>query len=60
MRKKEPIRIFLKYYKKSNINLIMLETKTPVLRLHWRIIKDLKVIKPDTIIVLVGDHVTVF
>lgn len=51
---------FIEYYKKSNIDLIMLETKTPVIRLHWEIIKELKEIKPDTIIVLVGDHVTAF
>ncbi len=51
---------FIEYYKKLNIDLIMLETKTLVVRLHWKIIKELKEIKPDMVIVLIGDHVTAF
>jgi radical SAM superfamily enzyme YgiQ (UPF0313 family) len=39
-------------------DLVMLETKTPVVKKHWRIIKRLKEESPGTITVLVGDHVT--
>ena len=49
---------YLEYYKKQNFDLVMIETKTPVIKLHWKIIEELKSICPHTIIVLVGDHVT--
>lgn len=39
-------------------DLIAVETKTPVVKLHWAIIKKLKKIFPDTKVVLMGDHVT--
>jgi radical SAM superfamily enzyme YgiQ (UPF0313 family) len=39
-------------------DLIMFETKTPVIKKHWRIINHLKTNNPQLIIVLVGDHVT--
>lgn len=51
---------FKDYYSKSNFNLVMLESKTPVIKMHWNIIKELKQLKPETLIVLVGDHVTAF
>ncbi len=51
---------FKDYYSKSNFNLVMLESKTPVIKMHWKIIKELKQLKPETLIVLVGDHVTAF
>ncbi len=38
--------------------LIALETKTPVVKRHWEIIKRLKAELPDTVLVLFGDHVT--
>jgi radical SAM superfamily enzyme YgiQ (UPF0313 family) len=38
--------------------LLMIETKTPVVKRHWRAINDVKEISPDTKVVLVGDHVT--
>lgn len=39
--------------------LIVLETKTPVVKRHWQWIRDYKVQHPDAAkIVLVGDHVT--
>lgn len=40
--------------------LLAIETKTPVVQQHWRIVRDLKTIWPDTKIVLMGDHVTAF
>lgn len=39
-------------------DIIALETKTPVVKTHWKIIDELKAIIPDSKIVLVGDHVT--
>jgi len=44
---------------KSNApDLVMIETKTPVVKKHWRIIDDVKEVVPDAKVVLVGDHVT--
>lgn len=51
---------YLEFYKETEIDLVMIETKTPVVKMHWKIIKRLKALKPSTIIVLVGDHVTAF
>ncbi len=37
---------------------IVLETKTPVVKRHWRIVAELKAKFPATAVVMVGDHVT--
>ncbi|MDX9867395.1 MAG: radical SAM protein [Kiritimatiellia bacterium] len=37
---------------------VMLETKTPVVRRHWAYIRELKARRPGVRVVLVGDHVT--
>src|SRR5208283_1757260 len=42
----------------SNPDVIMIETKTPVVKKHWSIIGDVKKALPDSKIILVGDHVT--
>jgi len=39
-------------------NLIVIESKTPVIKTHWQIVKELKKHLPKSIIVLMGDHVT--
>ncbi|MCW3984385.1 MAG: B12-binding domain-containing radical SAM protein [Candidatus Bathyarchaeota archaeon] len=39
-------------------DVMMIETKTPVVKKHWSIINEVKKVLPDTKIVLVGDHVT--
>ena len=39
-------------------DLIVMETKTPVVRAHWEIIRSVKKRLPNTATVLVGDHVT--
>jgi radical SAM superfamily enzyme YgiQ (UPF0313 family) len=49
---------WLEQLKKENPDLLMLETKAPVLKFHWRIINSLKEQFPEMIIVIVGDHVT--
>jgi len=44
--------------KRNNPDLVMIETKTPVVKKHWRIIEDLKQVVPEAKAVLVGDHTT--
>ncbi len=39
-------------------DVIVIETKTPVVKKHWTIIGDIKNSLPDSKVVLVGDHVT--
>jgi len=41
-----------------NPDVVLIETKTPVIKAHWEIIRALKARRPSTRIVLVGDHVT--
>ncbi len=43
---------------KTNPDLVMIETKTPVVKKHWSIIADIKKSSPDSKVALVGDHVT--
>jgi radical SAM superfamily enzyme YgiQ (UPF0313 family) len=43
---------------KNSPDIMMIETKTPVVKRHWRIIDDIKTVSPKTKVVLVGDHVT--
>lgn len=51
---------YLDFYKTSDLDLVMIETKTPVVKMHWNIVDELKRIKPSTLVVMVGDHVTAF
>jgi len=44
--------------KKNSPDVVMIETKTPVVKKHWRIIDDVKEVNPEANVVLVGDHVT--
>ena len=44
--------------KKNSPDLVMIETKTPVVKRHWRIVDDVKEVVPEARVVLVGDHVT--
>ncbi|MBN1813981.1 MAG: radical SAM protein, partial [Anaerolineae bacterium] len=39
-------------------DLIAIETKTPVVKRHWRIVDELKRRIPRSLVVLMGDHVT--
>jgi anaerobic magnesium-protoporphyrin IX monomethyl ester cyclase len=43
---------------RTHPDVIMIETKTPVVKKHWSIISDVKKVLPASKIVLVGDHVT--
>ncbi len=49
---------WLERIKKFNPNLIVFESKTPVIRRHWKLIEVLKEELPEVKIVLIGDHVT--
>jgi len=49
---------WLKEVEKNSPDIMMIETKTPVVKKHWRIIEDVKRVSPETKVVLVGDHVT--
>ena len=49
---------FLKYIKKELPDVIAIETKTPVIKQHWKIIDDIKSKIGNVVIVLMGDHVT--
>lgn len=44
--------------KKNSPDVVMIETKTPVVKRHWRIIEDIKEVISEAKVVLVGDHVT--
>ncbi|HUW22038.1 MAG TPA: radical SAM protein [Candidatus Bathyarchaeia archaeon] len=44
--------------RKEKADLMLIETKTPVVKLHWKIIDKLKTNNSKLKIVLVGDHVT--
>jgi anaerobic magnesium-protoporphyrin IX monomethyl ester cyclase len=39
-------------------DVVMIETKTPVVKKHWSIVGDIKDVLPQSKVVLVGDHVT--
>lgn len=49
---------FIEDLLKETPQIIMFETKTPVVKQHWQWIKRVKELLPQTITVLVGDHVT--
>lgn len=49
---------FLNTVESERPELLVLESKTPVIKLHWQIIRDIKKISPDIKVVLIGDHVT--
>lgn len=51
---------FAKILGKNKIELFVFETKTPVIKKHWKIINKLKKSFPELKIVLLGDHVTSF
>jgi len=43
---------------KEGSELMLMETKTPVVKAHWKIISNVKEVSPDTRVALAGDHVT--
>ncbi|MBL7197952.1 MAG: B12-binding domain-containing radical SAM protein [Candidatus Omnitrophica bacterium] len=55
-RKKE--KEFYEFIKDEKPDIIVIETKTPVVKQHWEIIGEIKKRYPDIRVVLCGDHVT--
>lgn len=51
---------FFDYVKKEEPGLFVFETKTPVIKEHWKIINELKENFPELKIAILGDHVTSF
>lgn len=51
---------FEKKLKDFSPEIIFIETKTPVIKKHWKYIDELKISRPDIKTVLVGDHVSFF
>jgi anaerobic magnesium-protoporphyrin IX monomethyl ester cyclase len=49
---------WLKQLKSEKPDLLLLETKTPVIKQHWKIVKQLKKQLPQLKIAFCGDHVT--
>ena len=49
---------YLERMERERPDLIAIETKTPVVKIHWKIIEKIKEILPESKIVLMGDHVT--
>jgi len=49
---------WLEDLKQADPDVVMIESKTPVVKKHWRIIGDVKQVVPEAKVVLVGDHVT--
>jgi anaerobic magnesium-protoporphyrin IX monomethyl ester cyclase len=49
---------FKALFDRENPDLVALETKTPVVKAHWKWVDELKAIKPACKVVLMGDHVT--
>ena len=50
--------IWLRDLVRVSPDIVAIETKTPVIKRHWRIIEDIKEQIPDTQLILFGDHVT--
>ncbi|HTA38185.1 MAG TPA: radical SAM protein [Candidatus Acidoferrales bacterium] len=51
---------WLRWYAGAGLDLIAFESKTPTIKKHWRLIERMKAVAPDTLVVLMGDHVTGF
>jgi radical SAM superfamily enzyme YgiQ (UPF0313 family) len=49
---------FLRHFRDVSPELVVMEAKTPIIKLLWSIINQLKDEKPDAKFVLTGDHVT--
>ncbi len=53
-----PFTHFLDVVMSDRPQLVVIETKTPVVKLHWAIVDKIKSVAPETKVVMVGDHVT--
>ncbi|MHB8355877.1 MAG: B12-binding domain-containing radical SAM protein [Vulcanimicrobiaceae bacterium] len=51
---------WLHWYEHAGLDLIAFESKTPTIKRHWALIEKMKALRPETLVVLMGDHVTGF
>lgn len=58
--KKEKYYLWIRKICKEKPDIIAIESKTPVIKFHYKIIKDIKTASPNTKVVLMGDHVKEF
>src|SRR3989338_2744539 len=49
---------FCTQLERERVDVLIVETKSPVIKHHWETISDLKTRFPNLILVWVGDHVT--
>lgn len=49
---------YLEKLEEEEIDILVIESKTPTIKTYWKFINDIKKLFPKIIIVLVGDHVT--
>jgi len=49
---------FISLLQKEQPAMVVMETKTPVVKQHWQWIEKIKALLPHTLTVLMGDHVT--
>ena len=49
---------FVKLFKREKPDIVAMETKTPVVKQHWKIMQNLGQIDGDMKFILMGDHVT--
>ena len=47
-------------FKNSDLQCIAIESKTPTIKKYWTIIHEMKRVRPDITVILMGDHVTAF
>ncbi len=55
---KQTYKQWLEQLETEKPDLLMMETKAPVIKYHWGVIKELKEKYPQMLIAIVGDHVT--
>jgi len=55
---KKTYKMWLSQLKRIKPNFLLMETKAPVIKIHWKQINEIKKILPKIRIILVGDHVT--
>jgi len=58
--KREKYHLWIRKLCKEKPDIIAIESKTPVVKFHYEIIKDIKTASPRTRVVLMGDHVSEF
>src|SRR3990167_9561879 len=49
---------WIEQLRKEKPDMLMVETKSPVVKYHWKVIKDLKEKFPEMLLVWVGDQIT--